>query len=222
MLNLFFPKLCVGCKNELANGEEIICGTCRHRLPLTDFHTHKSPELKNKFYGRIPVSNATALLYFNKRNLTQAVLHQLKYKGNAAVGVVLGKWLGQELAVLNEYQNIDLVVPVPLHKKKLKSRGYNQVEGFAREIAHSLNATYRDDILIKITPTSSQVFSERITRIFSREEVFSVVQPQEIVGKHILITDDIITTGATIEACAGQLLKAPGVTISIASMAVTE
>src|SRR5690606_38722367 len=128
----------------------------------------------------------------------------------------------QELAVLNEYQNIDLVVPVPLHKKKLKSRGYNQVEGFAREIAHSLNAAYRDDILIKITPTSSQVFSERITRIFSREEVFSVVQPQEIVGKHILITDDIITTGATIEACAGQLLKAPGVTISIASMAVTE
>src|SRR5690606_20112421 len=106
------------------------------------------------------------------------------------------------------YKNIDAVISVPLHKKKLRQRGFNQVEGFAREIAGCLNAIYIEDVLYKVSPTRSQVFSERITRIFSQEEVFSVQNIEKLEGKHILLTDDILTTGATLESCAHQLLQA--------------
>lgn len=222
MLNLFFPKLCAGCDNELVSGEEVICSLCRHHLPLACFHLYGSPALRNKFYGRIRVQQATALLYFNKKNLTQHILHRLKYKSQPDIGKVLGDWLGSELAILPEFRTVDVVIPVPLHPKKLKKRGYNQVAGFAQVLAHHLEADYLDEVLIKITPTRSQVFSERITRIFSQEEVFSVKNLDLLQGKHLLLVDDIITTGATLESCAQQLFKAPQVTLSIAAMAVTE
>lgn len=222
MLNLFFPKLCAGCDSELVSGEEVICSHCRHHLPLACFHRYGSGALKNKFYGRLGIQYATALLYFNKKNLTQGILHRLKYKSQPDIGILLGDWLGSELAEIPEYRTVDAVIPVPLHQKKLQKRGYNQVAGFAQEVARHLEADYLDQVLIKITSTRSQVFSERITRIFSQEEVFSVKNLDLLEGKHLLLVDDIITTGATLESCAQQLFKAPQVTLSIAAMAVTE
>ncbi len=219
MLNLLFPKVCVGCKEQLIKGEAVLCLDCIHSLPIASFHKTGSEVLKDKFYGRFLVKNATALIYFQKRGLTQELLHNLKYRGKKEISYFFGKWLGAELAENNRYKEIEMVIPVPLHKQKLKKRGFNQVEGFGKEIALALNVPYRDDILIKISKTGSQVFKTRILR-FEAEELFSTQKLDEIKNKHILLVDDIITTGATLEKCALQLLKGENITISIATIAV--
>lgn len=220
MLNLLFPLECIGCNDIISSDEEILCITCRHHLPLTNFHKIGHDSLKNKFYGHFPVENATALLFFEKKGLTQKLIHQLKYRGVKKIGSFLGKWLGAELAEIPDYSDIDVVIPVPLHKQKLKKRGYNQVADFGKELAKALQSSYRDDILIKITKTGSQVFKTRILR-FESEEVFTVQNLKEIQNSHILLVDDVITTGATIEKCALQLLKGKNIKISIATMATT-
>ena len=130
-----------------------------------------------------------------------------------------GSWLGTELSEIETYQNVDMVIPVPLHKQKLKKRGYNQVAGFGKEIAKALDVPYRDDVLVKISKTGSQVFKQRFTR-FNSEEIFSIQNSEVIKGKHILLVDDIITTGATLENCALQLLKNTPVKISLATIAI--
>jgi ComF family protein len=222
MLNLFFPKLCRGCDNELLANEVEICTFCRHQLPLASFHQNGSDELKKIFYGRVPVENATTLLYFQKNGLTQKFVHALKYKGEVNIGNEFGKWLGNELKLIDSYKMIDAVVPVPLHKKKLRQRGYNQVEGFGKEIAEALEVAYINDVLVKITPTKSQVFKERIARIFSQQEVFTTQNEDKIKNKHLLVVDDIITSGATLESCAIKLLQTEGVKLSFAAIALTK
>ncbi|CAM3319490.1 ComF family protein [Aequorivita lipolytica] len=218
MLNLLFPKVCAGCKQQLLQGEDVLCAECIHSLPIAAFHKTDNNMLKNKFYGRFLVENATALIYFQKRGLTQELLHNLKYRGRQEISFFFGKWLGAELSELNPYKEIDLVIPVPLHKQKLKKRGYNQVEGFGKEIAKSLKVPYRNDVLIKVSKSGSQVFKTRILR-FEAEEVFTIQNLEAIENKHILLVDDIITTGATLEKCALQLLKSENVKISIATIA---
>ncbi|WP_026451082.1 ComF family protein [Aequorivita capsosiphonis] len=220
MLNLLFPKVCVGCKALLVKGEDVLCMDCIHSLPMAAFHKTGSEMLKDKFYGRFLVENATALVQFQKRGLTQELLHSLKYRGRKEVSSFFGKWLGAELAELESYKNIEMIIPVPLHKQKLKKRGFNQVEGFGKELALALKVPYRDDILIKISKSGSQAFKTRILR-FETEEVFSIQNLDEIKNKHLLLVDDIITTGATLEKCALQLLKAENVKISIATIATT-
>lgn len=220
MLNLLFPKICVGCKELLIKGEEVLCSTCLHALPLAAFHKTGSEMLKDKFYGRISLENATAITYFQKRGLTQELLHNLKYRGREQVSYFFGKWLGAELAEIEAYRKIEMVIPVPLHKQKLKKRGFNQVEGFGKELASALSVPYRDDILIKVSKSGSQVFKTRILR-FEAEEEFSIKNLEAIENKHLLLVDDIITTGATLEKCALQLLKAKNVKISIAAIATS-
>jgi ComF family protein len=176
--------------------------------------------LKDKFYGRFLLRNATALIYFQKGELAQELLHNLKYRGKKEISSFFGKWLGAELAENNFYKDVAVVIPVPLHKQKLKKRGYNQVEGFGKEIALALNVPYRDDILIKISKSGSQVFKTRMLR-FEAEEVFSIQNLDAIKDKHVLLVDDIITTGATLEKCALQLLKGENVSISTATIATT-
>lgn len=220
MLNLLFPKVCSGCKGLLVKGEDVLCGKCIHALPMAAFHKTGSEMLKDKFYGRFLVENATALVQFQKRGLTQELLHNLKYRGRQEISTFFGKWLGAELAEIDSYKSIEMVIPVPLHKQKLKKRGFNQVEGFGKEVALALNVAYCDDILIKISKTGSQAFKTRILR-FEAEEEFSIQNLENIKNKHLLLVDDIITTGATLEKCALQLLKAENVKISIATIATT-
>lgn len=148
------------------------------------------------------------------------MIHHLKYKGYEDIGVFLGVWLGEELKSLAAYQNIDAVIPVPLHKKKLRKRGYNQVAKFAQEIAKQLNTAYCDDVLIKITNTASQVKKNRFSRWMNNNELFSIQNKEKINNKHILLVDDIITTGATMEACIAVLNKAQNVKVSVAAMAI--
>lgn len=219
MLNLFFPKLCNGCKNRLLENEKILCISCRHELPLACFHKTNDPKLLNLFYGRFPIKAATTLLFFQKKEITQEILHNLKYRNQQKISDFFGIWLGEELKNIHPYTTVDIVIPVPLHKKRLKERGYNQVEGFGKELAKALKVTYVDTVLVKESKTSSQVFKQRLKR-FENEAIFTLKNSSAIKNKHILLVDDIVTTGATLENCALQLLKVEGVTISIATIAI--
>ena len=219
MLNLLFPKVCNGCRSVLLASEKILCTQCIHSLPIACHHRTGSKAMKSIFYGKIPVLEATAIIKFQKRGITQELLHNLKYRGQKQISSFFGKWLGAELSEIPHYQTIDMVIPVPLHKQKLKKRGYNQVEGFGVEIAKILDVPYYDDILIKISKTKSQVFKQRFTR-FQSEEIFSLNKPQLIANKHILLVDDIVTTGATLENCALQLLKNTQAKLSLATIAI--
>jgi ComF family protein len=220
VLNLFFPEVCFACNLKLGDNETYVCTSCRHLLPVTNFHLDSKETVLKTFYGRAKVENATALLRFEKKGITQQLLHNLKYKGYEEVGTFLGKWLGSELKDIEEYKHIDIVVPVPLHKNKLKKRGYNQVAKFAIEIAKQLEIDYEDNVLIKVSNVTSQVTKNRFSRWTDNEEFFTIQNKEKINNKHILLVDDIITTGATMEACIAVLNKAKNVKVSVASMAI--
>lgn len=219
MLNLLFPKVCNGCKNPLNSTEKVLCTSCRHRLPLACHHRNGSSEMKDLFYGRCPIFQATALLYFHKKGITQELLHNLKYRNQPEISHFFGQWMGSELAEIHEYRDIDLVMPVPLHPSKKRKRGYNQVTGFGQAIAQQLECSYREDFLVKISKSKSQVFKTRLGR-FSKEEVFTLSPSASLKGLHILLVDDIVTTGATLEQCAHLIQQHPEVKLSLATIAI--
>lgn len=220
ILNLFFPTVCLTCKHILLDNEKHICTTCRHKLPLTNYHLTKDDFVRKQFYGRSKIENATALFHFEKKGIVQQLIHQLKYKEQEHIGRFLGKWLGKELKTTKDYNTVDLVIPVPLHKKKQSKRGYNQVSQFGKEIATALGVDYNENILLKVTNTKSQVTKNRFSRWTGKNDTFALANTKNIKGKHILLVDDIITTGATLEACIQELNKADNIKISLATMAI--
>ncbi|MDC8002639.1 phosphoribosyltransferase family protein [Aureisphaera galaxeae] len=175
--------------------------------------------MRNIFYGRFPLVEATALFRFQKNGITQEILHNLKYRGQEKISPFFGEWLGSELQTIESYGDIDMVIPVPIHRQKRRKRGYNQVTGFGMEIAKALEVPFSEKVLLKTSKTNSQVFKKRITR-FGTDEIFTVPNADPLRNKHILLVDDIITTGATLESCATQLLKDSGAKISIATIAI--
>lgn len=222
IIDLFFPKLCFCCKKTLDDFEEGICLNCRYDLPVTEFHHFKKNEVEQLLYGRLNIERATSLLYFYKKGIVQNLMHNLKYRGVENISTLLGKWMGEELSNLEDFKDIDLVVPVPLHKKRLQKRGYNQVEKFSKEIAFALNAKYRDDVLFKKSGTSTQVFKDSLKRWTDIQGSFQLNKNiKGLEGKHILLTDDIITTGSTIETCGTLLLQIKNVKLSVATMALS-
>ncbi len=220
IINLFFPKVCYACHNLLNDNEDTICMDCRHDLPITNFHFDNNDSVAKVLYGRAKIENGTALFRFEKKGNVQRLIHNLKYKDHEHIGFVLGNWLGGELKTLESYKNIDVVIPVPLHKNKLKKRGYNQVALFGQQVAEALNADYLDDVLVKVTNTMSQVNKKRLARWTNSDELFTLKNIEAIDNKHILVVDDIITTGATLEACISVLNQAKNIKISIATMAI--
>jgi len=220
-LEFVFPKTCVCCHTALLTEEKSICMYCRYQLPTTNFHYQNENTAKKVFYGRIPLVNITSLFVFHKKNMTQKLLHQLKYKGKEEISFVLGDWLGEELKTSAWEKDIDMVIPVPLHAKKLRKRGYNQVSGFGENLAMHLGCSYSDKVLIKETPSATQVFKNRSARAEMKHDLFKLQNEALIANKHILLVDDIITTGTTLETCAQILLQAPKLNLSIATMAIT-
>ena len=220
-LDLLFPRLCNFCETALLPSEKTLCTRCLHALPLTHNHLESGNETDKIFYGRIPVENATSLLLFEKKGMTQKLIHNLKYKGQEEIGSFFGKWLGEELKSEQRFQEITAVIPVPLHKAKLRKRGYNQVEKFGREIAHALQVPYIDQVLLKKSASSTQTIKKRIARWGSIGETFVIENHDSLENAHVLLVDDLVTTGATLEACSEKLLQIPGIKISIATMAVT-
>lgn len=222
LIYLFYPIYCAACDHPLHKNERILCTSCRHNLPLGNFHNVNAKKIEKVFYGRVKIENVTALFIFQKGGLVQKLIHNLKYKGKEEVGEELGKWLGEELSYLSVYKGVDVVVPVPLHKKRLKERGYNQVEKFGIEIARNLQADYVDSVLKKKSYNKKQSKHGKLNRWINTVETFEIQNESLLIGKHILLVDDIITTGATIESCINVLKSIPDVKISVAAMAVTE
>lgn len=222
LINLFFPRACCGCNSFLLSDEIVICTVCRHEIPLTHHHKIPNNEAFVKFYGRIPVEFAAALFYFHKKGIVQELIHKLKYKGHQEIGEMIGSWYAEELKSVTSIKTIDYIIPVPLHQKKLKERGYNQVTTFGEALSKTLNIPYAPDILIR------QIYSKTQTKktILGRSEVvasiFGVAFDESQHHKHFLLIDDVITTGSTLEACSRELLKIPGAKVSIVCMAITQ
>lgn len=222
IFNIFFPEVCLCCDAHLVHNETTICLTCRHDLPFTNFSFEVDNLVEKSFYGRIPIENATALFYFIKKGKIQQLIHELKYNKQQQVGNFIGNWLGTEMAESNQFKNIDYIIPVPLHRKKLKSRGYNQVTTFGKSLSEKLNIAYNSTTLVKISSTKTQTKKLRFDRWKNVQELFVVQDNLNLENKHILIIDDIITTGATLEACCKAFSKIEGLKISIACMAYTK
>lgn len=218
---LFYPKLCKSCNSPLNTGEKIICTECRHKLPQTNFHLSADNQIEKIFYGRTKIEFASSFLFFNKNGLTQNLIHNLKYKGHQDIGVELGNWFGKVLNDNSKLQDVDYVVAVPLHRRKEKKRGYNQVDTFGRAFAEELGAEYSKNNLVRISQSETQTKKSRFARWKNVEEIFNLNQPELFEGKHIVLIDDVITTGATLEACCHEVEKSKGVRISIATIAFT-
>lgn len=212
------PRLCQVCTTALPNGSHFICLNCEDVLPTTMFHFQKNNPFIDKFFGRIPLNAGSAYLYFSKKGVAQHLVHQLKYKGNTKLGINLGERYGFHLKESPLYQNIDFIIPVPLHKKREYNRGYNQSNLFAQGLSRSMEIPYEDDLVIRSRKTSTQTKKTRLQRFNNVDGAFQVVRPEFLKDKHVLLVDDILTTGATLEACAQELLKIPGISISMATI----
>lgn len=220
IINLFFPPVCSGCHSLLISNENIICTLCRHNLPLTNHHLNPENEAFKKFYGRIPVEYTSALLYFHKKGIVQELIHNLKYKGQEEIGTVLGEWYAEELRNLVIIKSVDQIIPVPLHKKKLRERGYNQVTLFGQALSDGLNINYNPNLLIRNRYSKTQSKKTFLNRSDGIETIFDVIFTEKDHNKHFLLVDDVITTGSTLEACSRALLKIPGAKISVVCMAI--
>jgi len=220
--HLFFPKICLCCKAQLLKKENTVCLKCRFELPITNFTEEKENKVEQTFFGRIPVEFATALLFYKTKGISQQLIYQLKYYGHQEVGVFLGDWLGAELKKSKRFVSVDYIVPVPLHTKRLKTRGYNQLTTFGLSLSKVIEAQYIENVLIRKSLTETQTLKQRFDRWKNVQETFHLTDESFFDNKHVLLIDDVITTGATLEACALQLLKSNNVKVSIATMAYTE
>ena len=222
ILNLFYPEICLCCKNHLTANELDICISCRNDLPLTNFCSEPNNFAEKTFFGRIPIEQATSLFYFTKNGKVQQLIHQLKYNNQQQVGLIIGHWLGKSIRKSARFNSVDCIIPVPLHFKKQQKRGYNQLTKFGKSLSLELNIPFYENILVKNSGTKTQSKKSRIDRWLNVEEVFLVQPNANLANKHILLIDDIITTGATLEACYLTLKKCGTIKISIASMAFTK
>jgi len=220
LINLFFPKVCDGCRAILLQNEIVFCTSCRHEMPLTQYHLDPKNQAVKKFYGKIDIQFASTFLYFNKKGMVQELIHNLKYKGHEEIGTVLGNWYAEDLKEIQLEIPFDVVIPVPLHPKKFKERGYNQVTTFGKALAEGLKIPYNDSVLYRKKYSKTQSKKNLLGRSENIENIFDAVLTEENRNKHFLIVDDVLTTGATLEACSRALLKIPGAKISIVCMAM--
>lgn len=221
-VSLFYPRYCYACDQGLAKGEETVCSACRLALPRTNYHLDADNALYRRLQGRIPIRFAVAFLLFRKRGKVQRLLHRLKYNNHPEIGSTLGEVYGEELRQHYYDQKIDVIIPVPLHPTRKKKRGYNQSEEFGKGLSKSLGKPCASEILIRTTVTETQTRKTKLKRWLNVKEVFHVAKPGALQHRNVLLIDDVITTGATIEACATMLLEAGCASISIASIAYAE
>lgn len=217
---LLYPELCCHCNRLLYHHEDHLCIYCKGEMPFTLFESHSPNLMEQRLWGRFPVQRAIALLYFKKRSVTKTLLHQLKYKGEQDIGIFLGEILGERVKRAFSEESIpDTLMVVPLHKKKLAKRGYNQCDSLAEGICKKLKINWDKDNLVRIEYNESQTRKSMFERWKNVETIFNIQFPKRIEGKHVLLIDDVMTTGSTLEACARELLLIPGVKVSIATAA---
>ena len=222
MIGLLFPNLCNGCGLSLYPTEKVICTHCLYDLPYTDFHLHSDNRVAKQLWTRLPFEAAMAMLYFKKGTKVQQLIHNLKYNGKTEVGHHLGNLLGEKLALSVNYKAIDYIIPVPLHPKKERTRGYNQSVCIADGIAEVLGVPVHKTLLIRKKITETQTRKSRFIRYENMLSVFELLEPEQLHHKHILLVDDVITTGATLEACGNSLIAGGTKKLSIAGVAFAQ
>ena len=222
LLSLLFPESCYACNGAMARGEKYICTSCNVKLPYTDYHLHGATELnplQRRFWGKVQVRFAFAYLLFMPKGRVQRILHKLKYKGAKDLGVHLGYRYGSLLSDHQYTEQFDIIVPVPLHKYKMRKRGYNQSECFGKGLSESMQLPLKANVLVRSIDTGTQTRKNRLDRWYNVEQVFQVKHPESIKDKRILLVDDVMTTGATLEACAQAMLTAGASEVSVVTIA---
>ena len=222
LLDLFFPNLCLLCGTPLAEGERHVCLHCWHRLPFTRYETKEDTPPIRLFSGKYPVTKATAYLRFAKGNSTRKLIHSLKYKDNKELAYFLGRHAAFDLKAAGVFDNIDLLVPIPLHPQRQRKRGYNQAEWIANGVASIFHTPVETSAIQRHLFTETQTRRSIFRRWTNVQDIFQVTQPTVFAGKHILIIDDVLTTGATTGACARALYDASGARISIFCLSIAE
>ena len=220
VLHVVFPHVCDGCGSDLLNIESNLCIRCLASLPETNFEMHQNNPVEKDFWGRLPIVSASAHLYFTKESLVQRLMHQLKYGGNKEIGLQLGRIMGNALRSSNRFHDIDALIPLPLFPSKEKKRGYNQAKVLCDGMAEVLSLPVWSTIITRPQHTETQTKKGRIERWKNIEGKFRLTDPDAIRNKHLLLVDDVITTGATLEACGNELLSAENVKLSLATLCV--
>lgn len=218
-ISLVYPQICMACGESLFKHEECICSHCIYYLPKTNFHKEIENDISKMFWGRVPLITGAAYYQFKKQSKVQNLLHQLKYKGQKQVGVKTGSLYGTELKQEKIYQDMSVIIPVPLHPNRERKRGYNQSEMFAMGLSQTMEIPYFSDVLVRTTASETQTKKSKFKRWENVKSIFEIQNEAVIRNKHILLVDDVITTGATIEACAQMLIEVPGVKVSVAAIA---
>lgn len=224
-IDLLFPTLCLGCNQSLGANEKVLCTRCRISLPETGQHRDPCDQnhLLNKFAGKVPIQFLASYVYFTKGGIVQKLIHSMKYKGQKEAAKEIAGWYGHQLKSESRLTNeIDVVIGVPLHKGRLQQRGYNQADLIAEGLAEALNVPLRTDILIRSRFKESQTHKNRLERWENVSTVFAVMNQREVKGKNVVIVDDVLTTGATIEACAVELIKAGCKSVGVLTLATTK
>lgn len=220
-LHLLYPHLCAGCGKDLPYKHDLLCLRCIHELPHTGFASMPGNPVEKYFWGRLPIAAAHSEFYFSNDSLIQHLLHQLKYKGNDRIGLFLGESLGKTLVNSGRFNTIDALIPLPLHPDKQRRRGYNQAAVIGRGVAEVMHVPLLTGLVVKQEATETQTHKHRAERWDNVSASFTISDQQSLVGKHLLLIDDVITTGATLEACGQAILEISNIRLSIATVAHT-
>ena len=220
LVNLFYPSHCMLCEKPLIESEQHICIDCLCDLPRTNYHINKGNPARALFSGYTQVNEVTAFLFFEKEGTTQKLIHSLKYNGNKILGEYMGRIAAFELQTYGFYASIESIIPIPLHPKKEKQRGYNQSAFITKGISSVYGNQIDDKLLKRVTYTKSQTHKSIYDRHVNVENIFEVTDVEHLYGKHVLLVDDVITTGATVSSCIEALLSVPEIKISIFSLSI--
>jgi ComF family protein len=220
VLHLLFPHICAGCGNDVLPEETSLCLRCIDAMPETGFASHPENTVEKIFWGRLPLVSATGQFFFTKESLMQRLMHQFKYKANSDLGFQLGSIMGHQLKSSSRFDSVDALIPLPLFKEKEKRRGYNQAAVLCDGMAESMQLPVLDKAVLRPQHTDTQTKKGRIERWENMEGKFILADADAVRGKHILLVDDVVTTGATLEACGLELLKVGNIKLSIATLCV--
>lgn len=218
-LHLFYPHVCTGCGSDLLTENNLLCLKCIHDLPHTHFANIANNPVEKYFWGRLPLTAAYSQFYFSKEFLIQHLIHQLKYKGDTEIGFYLGEVMGKSLLQSDRFNSIDALIPLPLYADKEHKRGYNQATVICNGISSVMNIPVLNDAVIRQHATETQTRKHRTERWENVKSSFKVAKENELTGKHLLLVDDVVTTGATLEACGNVILETENVKLSIATLA---
>ncbi len=218
-LSFFYPRLCLSCENALYQHEAIVCLDCQLHFPETGYHLYHDNPLNQTFLGRVKTEAVASLFFYRKGGGIQQLLHALKYRGKKEVGTYFGEYYGKLLKKSELFDQTEIIIPIPLHPKKLKKRGYNQSEAIAEGLSCGMNLPYETQAIVRQTFTDTQTKKSRINRWENVKDVFEVADPLRLQGKNILLCDDVLTTGATLEAAAKKILEIEGTKIWIVTLA---